>query len=221
MITSKSISLSAQIFDQLERDILNGTYQRGSILTEMKLSEELGVSRTPIREALLRLEQEHLLENRGKGLVVMGITAEDADYIYEIRKRIEGLAAAACAVKISNEELSDLKETLDLQLFYDERGDIEKVKTYDNMFHEKIYRYSGNVVLYDTLVPLHRKIQKFRRTSITGHSRSHISALEHENIYKAIAAHDSSLAEKNMHEHVCNAHARLHDVVERHETEVE
>ena len=70
MIEHKTISLADQVFDHLENDILSGKYRRGEILTESKLSAELGVSRTPIREALRRLEQEH--ERRGwEGLVRM------------------------------------------------------------------------------------------------------------------------------------------------------
>lgn len=75
MIEHKTVSLADQVFEHLETDILSGKYQRGEVLTESKLSLELGVSRTPIREALRRLEQEHIIEESGKGAVVLGITA--------------------------------------------------------------------------------------------------------------------------------------------------
>ena len=83
MIIHKPVSLADQVFEQLESDILTGKYQRGEILTEMKLCEELGVSRTPVREALRRLEQEHIIEECGKGMLVLSITAEDAENISE------------------------------------------------------------------------------------------------------------------------------------------
>lgn len=73
MIEHKTISLADQVFEHLENDILSGKYSRGESLTESKLSAELGVSRTPIREALRRLEQEHLIEESPKGMVVVGI----------------------------------------------------------------------------------------------------------------------------------------------------
>lgn len=66
MIEHKTISLADQVFDHLENDILSGKYQRGEVLTESKLCAEMGVSRTPIREALRRLEQEHIIEESGK-----------------------------------------------------------------------------------------------------------------------------------------------------------
>ena len=99
MIVHKTVSLADQVFDRLEEDILSGVYMRGEILTEMRLCEALGVSRTPIREALKRLEQEHIIEDCGKGMRILSITADDAACIYEMRRRIEGLAARACAEK--------------------------------------------------------------------------------------------------------------------------
>ena len=70
MFIHKSVSLADQVFERLESDILTGKYQRGEILTEMKLCQELGVSRTPVREALRRLEQEHIIEECAKGMLV-------------------------------------------------------------------------------------------------------------------------------------------------------
>ena len=73
----RTISIADQIFEQLEKEILSGKYKRGEQLSELKLSEELGVSRTPIREAIRRLEQEHILADTGKGLTVVGISKTD------------------------------------------------------------------------------------------------------------------------------------------------
>lgn len=84
----KSISIADQIFEQLERDILTGKYPRGEVLSELRLSAELGVSRTPVREAIRRLEQENILEESGRGVVVIGISREDMLDMYEIRMRL-------------------------------------------------------------------------------------------------------------------------------------
>ena len=73
----KTVSLSDQVFEQLESDILSGKYQRGDIITEMQLCSELGVSRTPIREALRRLFQEHLIEDTPRGTMVLSITPKE------------------------------------------------------------------------------------------------------------------------------------------------
>ena len=75
----RTLSLAEQVFDRLEREILTGKYQRGECLTEMKLVSDLGVSRTPVREALHRLEQEHLVDISPKGILVLGVTQQDLE----------------------------------------------------------------------------------------------------------------------------------------------
>ena len=80
----KTISIADQIFEQLERDILTGKYQRGEVLSEMRLSAELGVSRTPIREALRRLEQENILSDGGRGAVAVSYTHLTLPTILEV-----------------------------------------------------------------------------------------------------------------------------------------
>ena len=96
----KPISIADQVFEKLERDILSGKYPQGEILSELRLSGELGVSRTPIREAIRRLEQERILDDTGHGLVVVGISRQDMLDIYEIRLQLEGLTAKRAAASI-------------------------------------------------------------------------------------------------------------------------
>ena len=208
----KSVSLSDQIFEKLENDILSGAYQKGDILSEAKLYAELGVSRTPVREALKMLEQEHIIEDCGKGMRVLGITFQDAEHIYMIRERIEGLAAAECAKNITEEQLNELTELVDLQEFYTMKADSEKVKSIDTRFHEAIYKFSGIPVYYDTLVPLHKRIQKFRKTAVEQKTRASQSADEHRAVLDAIISRDPDKAEEAMKQHVMNAHARLREM---------
>ena len=137
MILYKSVSLADQVFDQLEADILSGKYARGTMFTEMKLCEELGVSRTPVREALKRLEQEHIIESSGKGMIVLGITDNDARVLFAVRESVEGLAAAACAANIGDEQITDLKDNLELQEFYLSKRDSEKIKELDRKIIEE------------------------------------------------------------------------------------
>lgn len=214
MIVHKSFSLADQVFDRLENDILTGVYARGSVLTETKLCEELGVSRTPIREALRRLEQEHIIESHSKGLVVIGITRQDALFIYEVRRRIEGLAASVCAQKATDEQIAQMRDIVELQEFYAEKRDSEKVRMLDNQFHDAVYRACGSVVLYDTLMPLHKKIQKFRKASLEVRSRASESAREHRHVFEAIAAHDPVAAEDAMLAHVASAQSFITELQE-------
>ena len=210
----KTVSLADQIFERLESDILTGVYPRGSVLTELSLSEDLGVSRTPIREAIRRLEQEHLVESTSKGMVVLSITLEDAMIIYDIRVHAEGLAARACAEHITDAQIEEMKELLDLQEFYIHKQDSEKAKNIDSQFHQMIYHFSGSPVYVDTLMPLHNKTQKFRKATMTNSGRAEISFREHHKIYEAIAARDPEAAELAMRYHVEQARARLADLKE-------
>ena len=206
MITDhRTISLAEQVFDRLENEILSGFYQRGEILTEMKLVSDLGVSRTPIREALHRLEQERLIENTQKGFLVLGVTMEDLADIFAIREKIEGVASRLAAENITEEQLAQLRETLELQEFYVPRHDADHIKIYDSQFHKLIYRFSGSSVYYDTLMPLHKKVQKYRKASVENESRAIQSAKEHRIIFEAIAAHDGAKAEEYTVKHIVNA----------------
>ena len=212
MITNRPTSLADQVFERLENEILSGVYARGTVFTEQDICDDFGVSRTPVREALARLEQEHIIENTGKGLKVVGITVDDADIIYTIRQKIEGLAAAECARKASDGQVRELADLVDLQTFYAEKGDSEKVKQIDSEFHEKIYSYTGSFVYSDTLVPLHRKIQKYRKQTVEKGSSAMTSCAEHKKIIEAIASRDPQASEKAMNEHISSAFARVREL---------
>ena len=209
MLEHKSISLADQVFEHLETDILSGKYQRGEILTESKLSAELGVSRTPIREALRRLEQEHLIEEAPKGSVVVGISEKDLGDIFMIRMKLEGQAAAMAAQNRTDEQLESLREAVEFQEFYLEKHDADRIKSMDSRFHETVFKMSGSAVFYDVLLPLHKKILKYRRASVSNTSRAEASVAEHRAIYEAIAASNSVLAEKLIIEHLDNAYMHM------------
>lgn len=201
----KHISLADQVYERLENDILTGKYARGEIFTEMKLCAELGVSRTPVREALFRLSHEHLVKEIGKGIEILGIVNDDLIDIMEIRLRIEGLAAARCAQNITESGLEKLKEAIELQEFYLSKSNSEKIKAMDSEFHSIIYEFSGSNILLDSLSPLHSKVRRYRKAAIESGERAEKSVYEHKLIYDAIAHHDPKTAEERMTEHVRNA----------------
>lgn len=209
MIEHKTVSLADQVFEHIETDVLNGKYRRGEILTEGKLSAELGVSRTPIREALKRLEQEHLIEDSQKGIVVVGISEKDLEDIFTIRKEIECKAAAMAAENYTEEQLATVKEALEFQEFYLKKNDPDRIKAMDSRFHETIYKMSGSIIFYDVLEPLHKKILKYRKVSVSNTSRAEASVAEHRAIFEAIASHDAELASKLITKHLDNAYNHM------------
>ncbi len=205
----RTLSLAEQVFERVENEILSGKYQRGELLTEMKLVSDLGVSRTPVREALHRLEQEHLVDISPKGILVVGVTQKDLEDIFAIRICIEGMASAEAAKRITEEELAELREIVELQEFYVPKKDADHIKGMDSKFHQLLYRYSGSAVLNDTLLPLHKKVQKFRKASVENEDRALHSAQEHRAIYEALAAHDPIRARMFTNEHIANAAAHI------------
>lgn len=209
MTQYKTTSLADRVFAKLENDIIFGIYPRGEILTELKLVEQLGVSRTPIREALRRLEEERLIEDTGKGSRVLGITLDDLNDLLDIRLRIEGLATYYATKNMTPEGLQELAHVMDLQEFYFSRKDTEHIREMDDEFHAIICRLSKHAVIADTLLPLYRKTQRFRKASIEDSHRTSQIVDEHRRIYNAMAAGDARLAETLTSEHIANAKASM------------
>lgn len=201
----KRVSLVDRVFEKIEDDILLGRYPRGEVLTEMRLAEELGVSRTPIHDALLRLVEERLIEDNGRGFVVLGITREDVEDIMEIRHNVEGLASYYTTMNRTQETLDELLHIVELQEFYTEKGDRDRTKEMDDQFHSAICKMCRHHVISDTLIPLHKKIQRYRRASIADEKRMKSMAQEHRAIYEAIAAGDAERAKELTQRHVENA----------------
>lgn len=211
----RNISIADQIFEQLERDILTGRYKRGEILSELRLSKEMNVSRTPIREALLRLEQENILKESGRGMTVIGISKEDMLDMYDVRLHLEGEAARRAAKCITDEELAELLELTELQRYYINKqgnGSSEHTRNLDSQFHELIYRACGSKAYSDILTRLHKKMTKYRMASISKQSRALQSNSEHMEIYKALAAHDPDAAEAAILTHVRSAMSRMENM---------
>lgn len=201
----RTVSLADQVFEKLEDDIITGVYARGEILTELKLVETLGVSRTPVREALRRLEHERLVQETGKGTMVLGITSEDLMDIMDIRIRVEGLAASQAAQNRTQEDIEKLNAICELQDYYFGKKDLDHLRQVDDQFHDLIYDINPRSILRDTLVPLHKKTLRFRRISIDDNSRVKKSVEEHKAIGKAIVDGDAELACRLMEEHISNA----------------
>ncbi|MBR2621938.1 MAG: GntR family transcriptional regulator [Clostridia bacterium] len=194
------------VYETLENDILSGVYPRGEILTELKLCERLGVSRTPVREALNRLKEQQLVEETSShSVVVRGISEQDLMDIYEIRCRIEGYATRLCAQHITDDQLNELREIVALQGFYTERGGATNIRDTDSRFHELVYRYCGSRILETTLSELHHKVQRYRKISVEHPDRAHIAVKEHADILSALEQHDGDEAERLTVLHIENA----------------
>ena len=198
-------SLRGQVFDKIRSDILKGRYQKGDELVECTIGKEMGVSRTPVREAIRQLELEGLVQLiPNKGAFVTGISASDVRDIYLIRSRLEGLAARMAAEHISSELLAEMEETIVLSDYHVKKEHFEQVCEMDGKFHKLLYAASGSRILEHTLTDFHQYVQRVRMASITNRIRMHKSNSEHEKILEAIRNKDGDQAEKVAAEHISN-----------------
>lgn len=218
MKKNKSNSLSVSVFEELEEGILNGEIEPDENLTEMKLSLDLGVSRTPIREALRMLEQKRLVEiTPNKGAVVLGINEKDLNDIYTIRMNIEGLGTRWATANITEEGIKELKKIVELQEFYMMKDSLEEINDLDAQFHDKIYEYSNSRTLEYILSDLHHLIKHYRKISFNEKGRTENAVYEHREILEAIISGDVDSAEKLTIKHITNAKENLLNIIKRKE----
>jgi len=204
-------SLRNKVFKYIKSQIISGAYGPGETLLESKLADELGVSRTPIREAIRLLEMEGLVETTTKkGASVLGISQQDVEDIYAIRQLVEGLAARWAAERLSAADLKELQKTYELMEFYAQKHEVEEIAELDNKFHQMIYEAGGSKILYLTLRNLHQYVQIARLKSLSMQNRLPLTLSEHRAILEAFEAKDADAAEKAMTEHVRQAYQNIH-----------
>ena len=218
MIGYKNVSLADRVYDQLEYNILSGAYAQGEIISETRLSEELGVSRTPIREAMSRLSHEKLIKESTVGTVVVGVTVKDVKDLFEVKRRIEVMATRRAAENISEEGLKALRDNVDQQEFYAQKGDAVKVRDLDTEFHDIIYRECGSLTFETILTPIHHKMMKFRRLSLEKSKRIMASVKEHRALYNAIAEKDGDKIDTIVLMHIDHAYNSIMEVNEQYGT---
>jgi len=199
-------SLRSQVYLRLEEEILDGLYQPGESLTELRVSTEFGVSRTPVREAFRQLELDGLVVSTpNKGIVVKGIDEQDIEDMFDIRVHVEGMAARRAAKSMDARERKELAEALALEEFYTTRDDIEALQASDSRFHEIIFKGSHSRILQSILVTLHSHSRSARRRSLSSEGRPAQALAEHRKIMEAILAGQAEQAETLMVEHIRKA----------------
>ena len=196
-------SLRGRVFQSIREDILSGRYEQNTELKEAAIGAELGVSRTPVREALRQLELEGLvtiIPNRGA--YVNMITAKDVQDIYVIRSMLEGLCARWATQSITAEQLDSMEETLCLSEYHTSKKNSEKLYELDSLFHEQLYEAGGSRILNHILSDFHDYVKMVRKATISTSSRSVTSTEEHRAIFEAIKEKDPDKAEALAKEHV-------------------
>lgn len=206
-------SLRGRVYDRIREDILNGVYKEHEELKEATLGEKMGVSRTPVREALRQLELEGLVEIiPNKGARVTGITGKDTEDIYQIRYLLEGLSARWATEHITQQQLEKMEETLYLTEFHAKKGNYAQVYELDSQFHELMYEASGSKILNHILSDFHMYVTRIRKISLASSSRSENSTKEHWAILNAIKERDADKAEEYAHQHIMSTVNNNHNV---------
>ncbi len=197
------------VFETLRDAIIQGRLKPGERLMEIQLAEEMGVSRTPVREAMRKLELEGLIVMvPRKGAYVAGISVKDIVDVFEVRAALESLAAGLAAERITEQELEELERAL-VQISEASGGNLDAVVQKDTNFHEIIYRASRNQRLMQIITHLQEQIQRFRTTSLSRPGRTKTAIEEHRKIVEAISERNVELAQALAREHIESAEQSL------------
>ncbi len=194
------------VFETLREAIIQGRLKPGERLMEIQLAEEMGVSRTPVREAIRKLELEgFVVMVPRKGAYVASFSVKDIVDVFEIRAALEGLAAGLAAERATEEELEEMERAV-LQTHEVSNGhDLNELVEKDTAFHELIYKASRNQRLVQIITHLKEQIQHFRTTSLAVPGRGKHAVEEHKGIVEAISQRNIELASSLAREHVENA----------------
>lgn len=198
-------SLRGRVFHKIREDILSGRYRQHEELRETAIGKELGVSRTPVREALRQLELEGLVNIvPNKGAYVTGITPKDVKDIYMIRARLEGLCARMAAEEITKEQFDRLEEITMLSEFHEQKKNYQQLFELDSQFHEILYTASASKMLDHLLADFHHYVQRVRKFALKGEERAAKSIKEHKQILEAIREKNPGKADELATLHIMN-----------------
>lgn len=191
------------VLDALREAIVSGVLEPGERLMEIQLAEEMGVSRTPVREAISKLELEgFVIMIPRKGAYVAGVSYKDVKDVFEIRAALEGLAAGLAAQKATQEEIEQMEQALHYER---EPASLEEMVQSDTDFHALLYKASRNERLIQILGNLREQIQRFRTTSLAVPGRVKNAIQEHRAVADAIARRNVEDARRLATAHIENA----------------
>lgn len=203
-------SLRSQVFQSIREDILRGRYKENEELREAALGKELGVSRTPVREALRQLELEGLIKIiPNKGAYVTGISEKDVHDIYMVRSMLECLCVRWAAEHITPEQLEELDEILLLSEYHFDRSNPGQITELDGRFHQVLYEACESRILEHVLSDFHKYVQLARRNSVRTEERARESLKEHRAILEAIREKDVEKAERLARTHILHVMENL------------
>lgn len=195
-----------KVYERLRQAMLNGQLKPGHRLIERKLAEQLGVSRTPVREAIRMLELEGLVAHLPRvGAVVAGVTDKEVLEIYRIRAVLEGLSARMAAEKINTDQLQQLIKLLKSIEEFAREDNLTELEKNHRLFNDVIYQAADSPRLYAMISTLVDHISRYARVGYCHPGRIEEATREHRQLVEAIKLRDGSLAERVAREHIDNS----------------
>lgn len=195
--------LGEYVFEHLKEAILNGDLPPGTRIMEVELSEQLGVSRTPVREAIRRLAKENFVEMYPRrGTYVAKLTKNDILQVLEIRKELEGFAASLSALRMTIDEIEALRIEMECFNRAMRNNDKTEMIKYDNSFHFAILNGTRNNKLIDIIFDLHDQFQRFRLLYFSEIENFAEVQTSHQKIFDAINQNDPVRARREAEFHV-------------------
>lgn len=194
------------VSETLREAIISGVLKPGERLMEIQLAEELGVSRTPVREAIRKLELEgFVIMLPRRGTYVSDLSIKDINDVFEIRTALDVLAAGLAAERITDEELEKMERLLVEIGTFIETEQFDKLVEADCQFHDVLYQASRNDRLVQIISNLREQFTRFRTRSMAYPGRVQNTFEEHRRLLEAIAQRDVELAQQLAREHLENA----------------
>ncbi len=202
--------LREAVCESLRNAIKSGVLAPGERLMEVQLADELGISRTPIREAIRKLEQEgYVIMLPRRGTYVSSVSVHDVQEIFEIRSALESLSIGLAARRIESDELDQLQQLLALTEKYIKLGDIDNIVKTDIEFHGLLYSVSRNERLGIIINNLKEQLARFRKQSMSYPGRLKDTLDEHREMVEAIANGDVEAARDAAERHMERAEETL------------
>lgn len=191
------------VFDNLRQGILNGHFKPGERIVESQIAEEMDVSRTPVREAIRRLEIEKLVENLPrKGVIVARLNESQIKEIFDIRGALEGLAVRLAIDNLDDELIVDLENSISNMEKAISLKNIEEQIKWNTNFHECILKKSQSQMLISMLHNLQEQVQRYRHHSLSLEGRPEASVNEHKDILAEIKEKNKYGAELFIRKHI-------------------
>lgn len=202
--------LREMVFDVLMEAIISGQLPPGERLMEVQLAEEMGVSRTPVREAIRRLELEgFVVMIPRKGAYVAGLSVKDIVNIFEIRTSLEQLAVSLATERMTPDELETMERMVVEMTDTSKNANAETWTELDKRFHHLLYEYSRNERLVQMMENIAEQINRYRVITLSNMEVRQHTVEEHKKIVEAIAERNISEAQKAAAEHLNNIQASL------------